>query len=112
MLPVKIGSDGGTLETDLGLEGTGWDEFTGNASDVSWLRVILSATVLRARHADFYNSVIGAREIRSEGNRLLLNGRPLFLRGTLECCIFPLTGHPPTDVDSWKRIIASPRRTG
>ena len=28
-----------------------------------------------------------------------------FLRGTLECCIFPLTGYPPTDVDSWKRII-------
>ena len=28
-----------------------------------------------------------------------------FLRGTLECCIFPKTGHPPTDAESWRRII-------
>ena len=42
---------------------------------------------------------------RDRGHTVLLNGRPLFLRGTLECCIFPLTGYPPTDVESWKRII-------
>ena len=29
----------------------------------------------------------------------MLNGHPAFFRGTLECCIFPLTGYPPTDVD-------------
>ena len=29
----------------------------------------------------------------------------LFFRGTLECAIFPRTGHPPTDVAEWKRII-------
>ncbi|MCK5465649.1 MAG: beta-galactosidase, partial [Bacteroidales bacterium] len=28
-----------------------------------------------------------------------------FLRGTLECCIFPLTGYPPTDVASWEHIL-------
>jgi hypothetical protein len=28
----------------------------------------------------------------------------LFLRGTLECSIFPLTGYPPTDVAFWQRI--------
>ena len=34
-----------------------------------------------------------------------MNGRKAFLRGTLECAIFPKTGHPPTDVDSWRRIV-------
>jgi len=34
----------------------------------------------------------------------MLNGRPMMLRGTLECCIFPLTGYPPTDLESWHRI--------
>ena len=34
-----------------------------------------------------------------------LNGRTIFLRGTLECCIFPLTGYPPMDVDGWLRVI-------
>ena len=42
-----------------------------------------------------------ARRARSSS----INGRKTFFRGTLECCIFPLTGHPPTDVESWKRII-------
>ncbi len=47
----------------------------------------------------------GLREVGTAGGRITLNGRPIFLRGTLECCIFPLTGHPPTDVESWRRII-------
>jgi hypothetical protein len=45
------------------------------------------------------------RQITTQGTQLTLNGRPIFLRGTLECCIFPLTGYPPTDVESWKRVI-------
>lgn len=47
----------------------------------------------------------GLREVGVRGGRITLNGRPIFLRGTLECCIFPLTGHPPTDTESWRRII-------
>lgn len=47
----------------------------------------------------------GIREVGTRDGRITLNGRKTFLRGTLECCIFPLTGHPPVDVDSWKRIV-------
>ncbi len=47
----------------------------------------------------------GLREVGTQGTQITLNHRPIFLRGTLECCIFPLTGYPPTDVESWKRII-------
>jgi glycosyl hydrolase family 2 len=47
----------------------------------------------------------GSREISTQGTQFLINGRKTFIRGTLECCIFPKTGHPPTDVDSWRRII-------
>ncbi|MFM7179978.1 MAG: beta-galactosidase [Verrucomicrobiales bacterium] len=54
---------------------------------------------------DEKTTTFGFREIRSSGGQWTLNGVPLFLRGTLECCIFPLTGYPPTDVESWKRII-------
>ncbi len=49
--------------------------------------------------------VFGIRHLKTQGTRFLLNDRPIFFRGTLECCIFPLTGYPPTDVESWKRII-------
>ena len=47
----------------------------------------------------------GCRDLKSQGAQFHLNGRKLFFRGTLECCVFPQTGHPPTDVESWKRII-------
>lgn len=52
------------------------------------------------------------RDIRHEGNKLVLNDKPIFLRGTLECCIFPLTGTPPTDEASWEKLYASAREYG
>ncbi len=54
---------------------------------------------------DQRRTTFGFREIRNQNGRLTLNGRRLFLRGTLECCIFPLTGHPPLDKPSWDRIF-------
>ena len=47
----------------------------------------------------------GMREFTANGTRFQVNGHPVFLRGTLECCIFPLTGYPPTDVASWEHIL-------
>ena len=47
----------------------------------------------------------GLREVGTTGTQFTINGRRTFLRGTLECAIFPKTGHPPTDVASWERII-------
>lgn len=46
----------------------------------------------------------GMREIKAEGTRLQVNGRPVFLRGTLNNCEFPLTGYPAMDVPSWERL--------
>jgi len=47
----------------------------------------------------------GMREFSAIGTRFHVNGQPIFLRGTLECCIFPLTGYPPTDVASWEHVL-------
>src|SRR5690606_26527183 len=38
-------------------------------------------------------------------NQLLINNKPVFLRGTLESGIFPKTGFPPTDKAAWTRIF-------
>jgi hypothetical protein len=48
----------------------------------------------------------GMRQVTTDGMRLLVNGRPVFLRGTLECCIFPNSGHPPMDKAEWRRILS------
>jgi len=48
----------------------------------------------------------GLREIGRQANRLTINGHAVFLRGTLENFIFPITGHPPMDVAAWGKIFA------
>jgi len=53
---------------------------------------------------DEQSTNFGFREFRSEGTRFLVNGQPVFLRGTLECCIFPLTGYPSMERAYWKKI--------
>lgn len=86
------------LEVPLGAGARPWDEF---APELQRLSVTLQGDGI----ADARTVTFGLREIAARGTQLVLNGRNLFLRGTLECCIFPLTGYPPTDVDAWKRVI-------
>ena len=54
----------------------------------------------------------GMRKFSAEGNRLLINNRPTFLRGTLECCVFPLTGTPPMDERGWMKVFTTAREYG
>jgi hypothetical protein len=54
----------------------------------------------------------GMREFIPEGLRFTINGRPLFLRGTLECAIFPKTGYPPCDAEAWKEIMKAVKSHG
>jgi hypothetical protein len=62
--------------------------------------------------SDGVTTTFGFREFRTQGTQFTINGRLTFLRGTLECCIFPLTGYPPTDVESWQRIIRAAKSHG
>jgi len=75
-----------------------WDEFAPHLYQIS---AHLDLPV--ARHT--VTRTFGFRDLGVMDGRITINNRKTFLRGTLECCIFPLTGHPPTDLDSWKRII-------
>jgi hypothetical protein len=47
----------------------------------------------------------GMREFKANGTRFSINDRPVFIRGTLECAIFPKTGYPSTEVNEWERIF-------
>ncbi|WP_139959563.1 sugar-binding domain-containing protein [Flavicella sediminum] len=75
-----------------------WDEFSPNVYE---MQLTLKTNVgIDTKNVDF-----GMRDFKAQGTRFTINERPLFLRGTLECAIFPLTGYPPTNVDAWKRIL-------
>ena len=44
----------------------------------------------------------GMRTIKTDGKKILLNGRQLSLRGTIDCAQYPLTGYPPFDIELWR----------
>ncbi len=54
----------------------------------------------------------GMREFASKDKKLTINGIPVFLRGTLECCVFPLTGTPPTKEEGWKKVFETAKSWG
>jgi len=47
----------------------------------------------------------GFRHIQRDGRTIRVNGRRIFLRGTLDCCVYPKTGHPPMRVRDWLRVM-------
>ena len=55
---------------------------------------------------DAQTARVGLREIRVEGKQILLNGQPIFLRGYVDCCIFPQTGYPSWDIEHYRRQFA------
>lgn len=54
----------------------------------------------------------GLREFKANGTRFEVNGHPIFLRGTLECCIFPLTGYPSMERSYWAKIYRTCKEYG
>jgi hypothetical protein len=70
-----------------------WDEFSPN---LQWITIRLGE--------DEKAVCFGMREFAVRGTQFTMNGRPLFLRGTVECSTWPLTGCPPMDAPTWRRI--------
>jgi hypothetical protein len=66
----------------------------------------------RGKIIDHKSTDFGMREFRGNGTRLEINGQPVFLRGTTECCIFPITGYPPSDVPSWEKVLQTCKEYG
>ncbi|MFH5831748.1 sugar-binding domain-containing protein [Halalkalibaculum sp. DA384] len=72
-----------------------WDEFN---PQFYTLEVDLKSG---SSYSDSYSTDFGMRDFTVEGTRFHINGRPIFLRGTLESAIFPETGYPATSKKEW-----------
>ena len=92
-VPAIVQSDGSfAAEYPLGADARRWDEF----------EPVLYRLTATLANGDAKTVTFGLRELGSDGRQLTINGRPLFLRGTLDCAAFPRTGHPPLDVEAWR----------
>ena len=52
------------------------------------------------------------REFKISGTQFIVNDKPVFLRGTLNNCEFPLTGYPAMDTAAWGRIFRTAKSFG
>lgn len=86
------------LSYDLGEESSLlWDDYQ---QPLYELTVIISSDDM----LDVKSVPFGMRAFKAEGTQFTINGRTVFLRGKHEAAVFPLTGHTPMDVESWKRV--------
>lgn len=58
------------------------------------------------------STTFGMREVKVNGMDIVLNGKPIYVRGTVGNCCFPETGYPPTDEASWERIFRKCKEYG
>lgn len=101
---LLLGREEVTVELllDLGEDAQEWDEFS---PALYTLRVHATTASHADRRATEVILTTGLRQIGVDGRHIVLNGKRIYLRGTLECCVFPHTGYPAMDVEAWRRIL-------
>ena len=82
-----------------------WNEFNPNLYN-------LSVSMHAGEVVSAKNTTFGMREIKQQQSAFYINNTPAYLRGTLECCIFPLTGRPPMDKEGWRKVFVTAREWG
>lgn len=78
-----------------------WDEFNPELYDIE---ISTNTGNVQTR--------FGYKDIKNSNGDLTLNGKRIFLRGNLECVIFPLTGYPPMQKEDWASLIKQAKDYG
>lgn len=93
------------VRLDLGTEAALWSEFTPRVYD-------LDITIHTGGGEHTTRTSFGLRDVAHKDGRFTINGKPAFLRGTLDCAIYPLTGYAPMDVPAWERVFSRVKEFG
>ena len=107
VIPLSLSDKENKIEQELALgkDIKLWDEFSPALYE-------LAATLATEAGEDTYTSVFGMRHVEQGQHHIRVNNRDIHLRGVLDCCVFPLTGYPATDVKEWKRIMGTVKDYG
>ena len=90
----------GTIQ--LGKDIKLWDEFTPNLYNITCQ---LNTNGDKAKYQHSKSTTFGMREVKQGKNHVLINNRPVHLRGNVENAVFPKTGHAPVTDAEWERIM-------
>ena len=102
---VSPGQNEVAMHYSLGDDALLWDEFNPNVYQ-------LSLQIKSKSGTDTFTEDFGLRDFKANGSQFSINGRPVFLRGTLDCAAFPKTGYPPTGSAYWKKIYTAIKAHG
>lgn len=104
-IDVPTGEHIDSVFIPLGKNALHWDEFNPNLYTVS-------VQINKGNLSDVRQTSFGLREITNDNGFIQINGRRIFIRGTLECNIFPLTGHPPMEKKGWLKVFNTAKSYG
>ncbi len=108
--PIKIDikNPSPSIRIDFPMSGNfkTWDEFNPNLYEME--------ICLEDENSMIDSKIIpfGMREFTISGSRFQINNRTVFLRGTVECSVFPLTGYPPVAEQDWAKVFKICRSYG
>jgi hypothetical protein len=76
-----------------------WDEFNPALYELN------AELIVPGKSTERKETVFGMRELATKNAQFVLNGQPLFLRGTHDGCQFPLHAEPAMDKAAWMHIL-------
>ncbi len=98
--PLKVSAGKNVIRKSLTVKTPQlWDEYSPN---LYTLECFLQSKEGKDEYAPIS---FGFRTLDKTEDFITLNGLPRYLRGNLDNSVFPLTGYPPMDKDSWLRIF-------
>ncbi|APA00996.1 glycoside hydrolase family 2 [Flavobacterium commune] len=104
-IQVKMGKSVIEVDYNMGKDVKLWSEFSPELYE-------LKAELNAAKNTLTISADFGMRSFSKKGSVLTINNRPVFLRGTLECDIFPLTGYAPMDKEGWRKVFGTAKNWG
>lgn len=84
-----------------------WSEFNPKLYKVTASVTDQDQNILSEKSINF-----GFRILGNKNAQLQLNGKRLFLRGTLDCNVYPIEGHPPMDKNGWIKVFTVAKNYG
>lgn len=104
---IFAGDDDVQLTLKLPDDHTGWSEWNPSTTVIR-----LSLLSPDGELLDMTEQISGLRKFEAAGTQFFINGKSTFLRGRHDGCVFPLTAHPPMDVESWRKYFSTLKEYG
>lgn len=98
--PIVLSTDSQSIQVDLEHLNLLWDEYHPNLYHLK-----IELLDKKGRLCDSQSLQFGMRDVTTDKHFIRVNGRPVYLRGTVDGAQFPMTGYPPMDRAYWTQYF-------